>query len=257
MVAARRRRRSRAEQPGATARARRHLADRSRLPAAHERARRARRRWTSSRCTAFRSTGTTGRSTSGRDKLDEIRAVTDARLGVRGRRLDVRRRGGAGVRAAAHRGAARRPRATASTGTACYDLPQGVAGDDAASRGGGLVLLPPLLHGPAARGRHAQARARRSSRRYAPALGICQWFHFEDPRLDEAVRWLKRLGVRHLRTGLSWADSLRPERGCLVRPPDARARAVRRDAHVLLHARVASRHRAAPHEPAARPARVR
>jgi beta-xylosidase len=45
---------------------------------------------------------------------------------------------------------------------------------------------------------------------YAPALGICQWFHFEDPRLDDGVRWLKQLGVRHLRTGLSWADSLRP-----------------------------------------------
>ena len=24
------------------------------------------------------------------------------------------------------------------------------------------------------------------------------------------MSWLKRLGVRHLRTGLSWADSLRP-----------------------------------------------
>lgn len=45
---------------------------------------------------------------------------------------------------------------------------------------------------------------------YAPALGICQWFHYEDHRLDDAARWLERLGVRHLRTGLSWADSLRP-----------------------------------------------
>jgi beta-xylosidase len=45
---------------------------------------------------------------------------------------------------------------------------------------------------------------------YAPALGICQWFHFEDHRLDDAVRWLRRLGVTHLRTGLSWADSYRP-----------------------------------------------
>ncbi|HEX3216819.1 MAG TPA: beta-xylosidase [Aestuariivirgaceae bacterium] len=44
-----------------------------------------------------------------------------------------------------------------------------------------------------------------------PALGICQWFHFEDHRLADAVRWLKRLGVRHLRTGLSWADSFRPD----------------------------------------------
>jgi beta-xylosidase len=46
--------------------------------------------------------------------------------------------------------------------------------------------------------------------RYSGALGICQWFHFEDPRLDHAVGWMKRLGVRHLRTGLSWADSFRP-----------------------------------------------
>ena len=45
---------------------------------------------------------------------------------------------------------------------------------------------------------------------YTPAFGICQWFHFEDHRLDNAVRCLKELGVRHLRTGLSWADSLRP-----------------------------------------------
>jgi beta-xylosidase len=45
---------------------------------------------------------------------------------------------------------------------------------------------------------------------YTPELGICQWFHFEDPRLDDAVRWLKDLGVSYLRTGLSWADSFRP-----------------------------------------------
>ncbi len=46
---------------------------------------------------------------------------------------------------------------------------------------------------------------------YTPAMGICQWFHFEDHRLDDAVRWLQRLGVRQLRTGLSWADSFRPD----------------------------------------------
>jgi beta-xylosidase len=45
---------------------------------------------------------------------------------------------------------------------------------------------------------------------YTPQLGICQWFHFEDHRLDDAVRWLRKLGVRQLRTGLSWADSYRP-----------------------------------------------
>ena len=46
--------------------------------------------------------------------------------------------------------------------------------------------------------------------RFTPELGICQWFHYEDPRLDEAVEWLRKLGVQYLRTGLSWADSFRP-----------------------------------------------
>ena len=45
---------------------------------------------------------------------------------------------------------------------------------------------------------------------YTPELGVCQWFHFEDHRLDDGVAWLKRLGVKKLRTGLSWADSFRP-----------------------------------------------
>jgi beta-xylosidase len=47
-------------------------------------------------------------------------------------------------------------------------------------------------------------------RKCTPALGICQWFHFEDHRLEDGVRWLRDLGVKDLRTGLSWADSLRP-----------------------------------------------
>jgi CDP-paratose 2-epimerase len=51
--------------------------------------------------------------------------------------------------------------------------------------------------------------------RFAPAparelrdrLGLCQWFHHRDePTLARAVRWLRELGVRHLRTGISWAD---------------------------------------------------
>lgn len=45
---------------------------------------------------------------------------------------------------------------------------------------------------------------------FPPELGLCQWFHFEDPRLETAVAWLRRLQVRYLRTGLSWADWYRP-----------------------------------------------
>ncbi len=43
-----------------------------------------------------------------------------------------------------------------------------------------------------------------------PALGLCQWFHYEDHRLEDAVEWMHRLGVRYLRTGVSWADWFRP-----------------------------------------------
>ena len=52
--------------------------------------------------------------------------------------------------------------------------------------------------------------AMRHFHNYAPDMGLCQWFHFEDHRLEDAVRTMRELGVRHLRTGLSWADSFRP-----------------------------------------------
>lgn len=47
-------------------------------------------------------------------------------------------------------------------------------------------------------------------RHFNPLMGMCQWFHFEDHRLDFAVDWLRKLGVRKLRTGISWADWHRP-----------------------------------------------
>jgi beta-xylosidase len=42
-------------------------------------------------------------------------------------------------------------------------------------------------------------------------MGICQWFHFEDPRFESGIEWLRRLKVRYLRTGISWADFFRPQ----------------------------------------------
>ena len=53
--------------------------------------------------------------------------------------------------------------------------------------------------------------ALRDFAQHTPELGICQWFHFEDHRLDDAVRWLRDLGVTYIRTGISWADALRPD----------------------------------------------
>jgi len=44
---------------------------------------------------------------------------------------------------------------------------------------------------------------------FPAGIGVCQWFHFGDHRLDDAVKSLRKLGVTYLRTGLSWADSFR------------------------------------------------
>ena len=46
---------------------------------------------------------------------------------------------------------------------------------------------------------------------FSPEWGICQWFQYRDERtLELAVEWLERLGVREVRTGLAWAESLFP-----------------------------------------------
>ncbi len=58
--------------------------------------------------------------------------------------------------------------------------------------------------------------------RVAAEMGLMQWFHYHDPRLDDAVAWMKRLGTRKLRTGISWADSFRPDaRGWFDRQMEA------------------------------------
>jgi len=90
--------------------------------------------------------------------------------------------------------------------------------------------------------------------RYAADMGLMQWFHFQDPRLDDAVRWMKLLGVRHLRTGLSWADSFRDDAlDWFDRQMDALA-----DFDVTVtfcftpeHLGLAPHHTSAPHEPEA------
>lgn len=47
--------------------------------------------------------------------------------------------------------------------------------------------------------------------RPSPILGICQWFYYLDYKgVDDAVALLHELGVKHLRTGISWADYHRP-----------------------------------------------
>ncbi|MEW5927197.1 MAG: beta-xylosidase [Gemmatimonadota bacterium] len=60
----------------------------------------------------------------------------------------------------------------------------------------------------------ADGRPKRAQRRFAeftPEMGVCQWFHFQDPRLDHAVQCMREMGIKRLRTGLSWSDDHRPD----------------------------------------------
>jgi beta-xylosidase len=56
----------------------------------------------------------------------------------------------------------------------------------------------------------ADGTAKPAADHFDPRMGICQWFHYDDHRLESAVDWLGRLGVTKLRTGISWADWHRP-----------------------------------------------
>ncbi|HEY0009129.1 MAG TPA: hypothetical protein VGB55_10435 [Tepidisphaeraceae bacterium] len=42
-------------------------------------------------------------------------------------------------------------------------------------------------------------------------IGLCQWFHYEDHvAVQRTIELLGELGVKHFRTGVSWADYVRP-----------------------------------------------
>jgi len=45
---------------------------------------------------------------------------------------------------------------------------------------------------------------------FDPRMGVCQWLHYQDHRMDTIVETLRRMKVKHLRTGISWADWHRP-----------------------------------------------
>ena len=142
-------------------------------------------------------------------KLDEIRGGNrPAGLGERGRRVDLRRGGSAGVRLAADGGTADRP-GTAHSLVQPLRPAARLAGDDPPPEAEGSSYYRHFYMGLLREDGSPKLALKPfpSTRR---RLGLCQWFHFEDPRLDDAVRWMRRLGVGYLRTGLSWADSFRP-----------------------------------------------
>ncbi len=73
--------------------------------------------------------------------------------------------------------------------------------------------------------------------RHTPALGLCQWFHFEDPRLADAVDWMTRLGVQIPSHRALLGRQLPSRRARMVRPADGGALRFRCHPDILLHAR--------------------
>src|SRR5215208_4881064 len=84
-----------------------------------------------------------------------------------------------------------------------------MVGDDAPSRSRGLRLLPPFCHGRVARGRNTEA-----CRGAFRPLDARDWHlpmvSFRGSPVRRRRGLAQGLGVKHLRTGLSWADSFRP-----------------------------------------------
>lgn len=56
----------------------------------------------------------------------------------------------------------------------------------------------------------AYGNAKPAASHFDARMGMCQWIHFEDHRLNDIVYWMRKLGIKKLRTGLSWADWHRP-----------------------------------------------
>ena len=188
-------------------------------------------------------------------KLAEIRAGDRAAaVGVGGRRLQLRRRGGAGVRPAAHRRAAARAAPSGSTGTACTICRRPGRPPRGTARRRGRRTTATSTWASCAR------TARRSARcASSPQLRARAGHLPVDPLRGPAPRRRRPLAASAWASsacapGLSWADSRPPRRRRLVRSADARAGAVRRDGHLLLHAR-ARRRAPPPHQPPEGPAR--
>ena len=145
------------------------------------------------------------------DKLEEIAGGDGpAGVGVGGGGFHLRRRGGAGVRPAAHGGTADRAAPSASTGTACTTCRAPGPPPRATARPRAPPITAISTWGCCGRTAAPKLAAARISRLHAgaghlpvvslrgPAAGRCRALAAPPGRAGT------------LRTGLSWADSLRP-----------------------------------------------
>ena len=53
---------------------------------------------------------------------------------------------------------------------------------------------------------------KKAMRHFPPEMGVCQWVEYGDEEMVDVIcSWLPRMGVKALRTGISWADWHRPD----------------------------------------------
>ena len=167
------------------------------------------------------------RRVAGEDRRDRG-GHRQAGLGDRGRRLVVRLGGGAGLGRAEDRRAAGRAGAARCTGTASTTCRRPGRRRRGTRRRRARPTTGTSTWGCCARTARRSRRSRPTPT-MQPTWGSASGSTIEDHRLDEAVAWMRRLGVRHVRTGLSWADSFRDGRARLVRPADGGAGRLRGD----------------------------
>jgi beta-xylosidase len=140
-------------------------------------------------------------------RLREIQDVTELPVGCRKSGSRHSARGGAGVRteATAELLIGRAPRIHWYS---LYDLPAAWPATTRHREAEGSSYYR-HFHMGLLREDGTPKRALQLFQNYTPEMGICQWFHFEDPRLDDAVRVAappRREAPAHR---LSWADSFR------------------------------------------------
>ncbi len=149
------------------------------------------------------------RRMAGSSPGDPGRDRREAALGVRGWHLHLRSRGSPGMGPPAHGGAPDRPIVPRIHWYSLYDLPKAWPATTRHREAEGSSYYRHFYMG-LLREDGTPKLALKHFHDFTPEMGLCQWFHFEDHRLDDAVRRMKDLGVTYLRTGLSWADVYRP-----------------------------------------------
>ena len=133
-----------------------------------------------------------------------------ADLGVRGRRLHVWRRGGSGVRAEADSGTAGRPGADRIHWYSLYDLPRAWPATTRHREAEGSSYYRHFYMGLLREDGCPKLALRAFRRAIRRSWVSASGFTSRTIGSTTLSGGCKDLGVKHLRTGLSWADSLRP-----------------------------------------------